>query len=216
MSATETLWGVGTWIDGDGARQPLEVSHGDIQRDTASASRTLTELGVTAGMRVLWCSMLSEAVQIWPFVLATMIAGAQLSCAEASEGEAARVAMFTRLIGYDAVIGVTAAILDGLEGLGHDLGDVFAGVAVLGAWPDAYGRLHAADMKPRHFALVGPAVALAREPGASALVDGDEWTINLVDGHVAVTANRERATPFAHTVTAVRARSIHDNEITLT
>jgi hypothetical protein len=215
MSATETLWGVGTWIERGGSRRALEVSTGEMQRDIASATRALRELGVTAGTRVLWCSMLSEAVQVWPLVLATMLSGAQLSCADATEGEAARVAMFTRLIDYYAVMGVSAAILDGLDALGRDFRDVFRRVSVVGARPDAYDRLLAAGLRPQHFALVGPAVAIAREPGGPAVVDDEEWAVELVDGYVAVTATQERAMQFARAVTDVRATSVRGTMITL-
>jgi hypothetical protein len=215
MSTTETLWGVGTWVERGGARRPLEVSPGEMQRDIASATRALRELGVTAGTRVLWCSMLSEAVQVWPLVLATMLSGAQLSCADATEGEAARVAMFTRLMDYHAVMGVNAAILEGLDTLGRDCHDVFGGVSVVGARPDAYDRVLAAGLRPQHFVLVGPAVAIAREPGGPAVVDGEEWAAELVEGYVAVTAKRERAMQFTRAVTDVGATSVHGTEITL-
>src|SRR5882724_10578632 len=125
MSATEMLWGVGTWVDRDGVRQPWVVSQTEIERAIGNASRVLGELGVGAGRRVLWCSMLSEAAHFWPFIVGTMLCGAQLSCADATQAEAPRVAMFCRLIEYHAVLGVTGAILDGLDELGFAYRDVF-------------------------------------------------------------------------------------------
>jgi hypothetical protein len=213
MSAAETLWGVGTWVDADGVRRPWEVSHSEIQRAMGNASGVLGELGIGAGQRVLWCSMLSEAAQFWPFIVGTMLSGAQLSCSDATEAEAPRVAMFCRLIEYRAALGITGAILDGLDELGLAYGDVFGAIDVLGARPDAYHRLEAAGLAPQHFALAGPAVAVAREPGGPALVDADEWSVDLVDGRAAVTGRAEHATRFERAATNVGATSASSNQI---
>jgi len=56
---------------------------------------------------VLWCSMLANAGQFWPYICGTVLAGGRLSCSDATKGEAVRVAMFLRLMPYDAVFGVT-------------------------------------------------------------------------------------------------------------
>ncbi len=144
------LWGVGVYEDGAGRRAPWRISHDEINRDIGVATRTLTELGV-AGEGVLWCSMLAEAGQFWPYVCGTVMAGGRLSCADATHGEAVRVAMFLRLMRYGAVFGVTGALLDGLDEMGRDYGDVFAGVRIVGAHPGAYERLRAAGRAPRCF-----------------------------------------------------------------
>ncbi|MDZ4828183.1 MAG: hypothetical protein SGJ13_17230 [Actinomycetota bacterium] len=198
-----TPWGVGSY-EGPGGREPWEISHEEIQRDMGTASKTLAELGVGPGQRVLFCSMLSEAGQFWPLIVGAMLSGAQLSCADATESEAVRVAMFTRLIEYRAVLGVTPAILDGLDALGHPYADVFAGIEVIGARPGAYERLRAAGLSPRRFVLCGPAVAIADAPDAPALVSASEWEIAGDGDRVVVTGRRERATTFERTHTAVR------------
>src|SRR6185503_12852203 len=127
-----------------------DVSHAEIERDMGSATARLEAVGVEPGRRVLWCSMLSEAAQFWPFIVATMLRGAQLSCADATRAEAPRVAMFTRQMTYYAVLGVNGALLDGLDELGRPYADVFGEVTVVGARPDAYGRLVAAGLRPTH------------------------------------------------------------------
>jgi hypothetical protein len=155
--------------------------------------------------------MLSEAGQFWPFIVGAMVSGAQLSCADATEGDAARVAMFTRLLRYRAVLGVTGAILDGLDALGHSYAEVFGDVQVVGARPNAYARLEGAGLSPHHFVLCGPAVALGLAPGAPARVDGAEWQLDVdaADGRVLVTNVRPRATQFVGTPTAVRATAAY-------
>ena len=199
---TEPLWAVGCYEDANG-RVAWEISHEEIQRDMGSASRALAALDVTRGDRVLFCSMLSESGQFWPYVVGAMLVGAQLSCADANEGDAVRVAMFTRLVDYDAVLGVTGAILDGLDALQRPYADVFGGIRVLGARPDAYERLVTAALTPHHFVLCGPAVAVGRAPAAPAVVDGDEWAIDAHAGRVVVTSLRTRATRFDRAPTGV-------------
>jgi hypothetical protein len=201
--STAALWGVGTRDDG-AARVPWEISHDEIQREMGAAPATLSALGVGPGERVLFCSMLSEAGQFWPLIVGAMLAGAQLSCADANEGEAVRVAMFTRLMPYRAVLGVTPALLDGLDEMGLAYADTFAGVAVIGARPGAYERLADAGCAPHHFVLCGPAVAIGRAPGGPAFVNEDEWELGLDGDRVVVTAKRPRATSFDRAPTGVR------------
>jgi hypothetical protein len=190
-----TLWGVGSYVDADGRRAPWRISHEEIGRDIGVATAVLSELGV-AGKGVLWCSMLSQAGQFWPYVCGTVMAGARLSCADATHGEATRVAMFLRLMSYDAVFGVTSEILDGLDEMQRPLGEVFAGVRIIGAEPGAYERLDAAGCTPTRFACCGPAVAIGREPGGPARVPPSEWRLDPIDRGVAVTARGPRAQAF--------------------
>jgi hypothetical protein len=184
------------------------VTDAAIQRAMGRATTVLGELGVGTGDRVLWTSMLSEAAHFWPFVVGTMLAGAQLSCADATSAEATRVAMFCGQIDYRAVMGVTGAILDGLDELGRAYADVFGDVAVLGARPDAYARLAAVGLRPHHVALVGPAFAVALEPGGPAFDDADEWQLDLIDGHVAVSSTHDGGTRFTRAATAAHATKV--------
>jgi hypothetical protein len=202
-------WGVGMY-EGELGREPWEISDAEMQRDMGSATRTLADLGIGAGDRVLFCSMLSEAGQFWPFVVGAMLSGAQLSCADATEGEAVRVAMFTRLVPYRAVLGVTGAILDGLDARDHSYVDAFGGIDIVGARPSAYGRLVDVGLTPYHFVLCGPAVAIGRAPDAPARVDDAEWQLDVDadESRVLVTNLRPRATQFVGTPTAVHGRNV--------
>lgn len=201
--SSEVLWAVGTYEDDRGRATPWEISHDEINRDIGVATAVLTDLGV-AGRRVLWCSMLSQAGQHWPYVCGTVLAGAKLSCADSTFGEALRVSMFLRLMDYDAVFGVTPALLDGLEASGRAPADVFAGVGILGAYPGAYERLDAAGLTAWRVARCGPAIAIGREPGGPAFVPAAEWELVDLDDRVGITALQPRATPFIRTPIAVR------------
>ena len=203
MQTSPALWGVGSYADEHGRRAPWRISHEEIGRDIGVAVDVLSGLDL-AGKRVLWCSMLSEAGQFWPYVCGTVMAGSRLSCADSTYGEAMRVSMFLRLMDYDAVFGVTDALLDGLEASGHPWAEVFAGVRLLGAYPGAYERLAAAGLAPVHFVLCGPAIAIAREPDGPAFVAGAEWELVAGNGHLAITSLKSRAQPFIRTPIAVR------------
>jgi hypothetical protein len=203
MTKAETLWAVGTYEDGRGVRTPWRISHQEIGRDVAAATALLGELGVD-GRRVLWCSMLSQAGQYWPYVCATVMAGARLSCADASYGEAARVSMFCRLMDYDAVFGVTEPLLDGLVAAGRTPAEVFADVRLVGAHPGAYERLGEAGLAPLRIVLCGPALAIAHEPDGPAFVATDEWELVNVGDGIGITNLRPRAQSFRRTPIAVR------------
>ncbi len=208
MSASSEMpWGIGSYVDGSGERVPWRITHEEIGRDIDGATKVLTELGV-AGKRVLWCSMLSQAGQFWPYVCGSYLAGARLSCADATAGEAARVGMFLRLMEYDAVFGVTDAILDGFDALGRRYEDVCAGVRIVGALPGAYERLRDAGLAPTRFVLCGPAVAIGRVPAGPALVTSDEWELAAEDGRICVTARRARGQAFVRTPTGVRGEIV--------
>jgi len=208
MTTAETLWAVGSYEDVRGVRTPWRISHEEIGRDIAAATALLAELGVN-GRRVLWCSMLSQAGQYWPYVCATVMAGARLSCADASYGEATRVSMFCRLMHYDAVFGVTEALLDGLDATGRTPADVFADVRLLGAHPGAYERLVQAGLAPVRVALCGPALAIAYEPDGPARVAADEWELVGVGDGIGITNLRPRAQSFRATPIAVRGTLVH-------
>jgi hypothetical protein len=198
------LWGVGRY---DGADGPVdwEISHDEIQRDIAGATRRLEDLGVGGGDRVLFCSCLAEAGSFWPFLVAAMVRGAQLSCADGTRADAMRVAMFTRDLEYRAVLGISTEVLDGLDDLGLDYAATLGSVPVIGARPGAYERLVDAELSPHRFVLVGPAVAVGTEPGGPAALDPDEWELATdADGRVTVTSMRPRATTFTATPTRVR------------
>jgi hypothetical protein len=207
------LWGVGQYTDGAGTRAAWEVGNDEMNRAIGAAPGVLTELGVGRGDRVLFASMLSEAAHFWPLIVGTMLAGAQLSCADATSGEAVRVRMFTRLIDYRCVLGVTADILDGLDELGTPYADVFGAIPVVAARPGAAARLAAAGLRPYDFVLAGPAVAVATEPGGPAWVDAGEWDLGTDAGHVTVTSKLPRATAFERVRTAVRGEVVDGHGI---
>jgi hypothetical protein len=209
--AAPVLWGIGCYDAPDG-RRPWRIGNDEIGRDIGSATRRLGALGVGAGNRVLFCSMLSEAGQFWPWIVATMLSGGQLSCADATHGDAVRVAVLLRHMTFDAVIGVNTGVLDGCDERGLAYDELFAGVGLVAARPGAYERLLARGVEATRFALCGPAVAFAAEPGAPAAVDADEWQLDERDGVVLVTNRAGRATNFDRTPVAAPVHVVDDGK----
>jgi hypothetical protein len=214
LQTDPALWGVGSYEDERGRRVAWRISHEESGRDIGVAVDVLTGLGL-AGKGVLWCSMLAEAGQFWPYVCGTVMAGSRLSCADSTYGEAMRVSMFLRLMDYEAVFGVTPDLLDGLEASDHDPVDVFAGVRLLGAHPGAYERLVAMRLAPVHFLLCGPAVAIGREPGGPAYVAEAEWELAADGDQILVSSLNSRAQPFIRTPIAVRGTIVHGGVLPL-
>jgi hypothetical protein len=204
-------WGVGCYDAPDG-RRPWRIGNDEIGRDIGYASRTLGELGFGPGGRVLFCSMLSEAGQFWPWIVATMVSGAQLSCADATHGDAVRVEVLLRHMTFDGVVGVNDALLDGCDERGVAYDELFASVRFVAARPGAYERLVVAGLPAARFALCGPAVAIAPAPDAPAAVDADEWRLDEHDGVVLVTNRAERATNFDRTPVGAPVHVVDDGK----
>lgn len=206
---TRPLWGIAQYEDGT-RRVPWPVSHAEIERAMGGAVSTLAGLGVTAGERVLWCTLLSEAAHFWPLLIGSMLGGAQFSLADATAPDALRVGMFVRQLEYRAVIGVNEAVLDGFDVLERSYRDVFGAVSIVGARPGAYERLTAVGLTPYWFVLCGPAVAMATLPGGPARVDPNEWALTELDGRIHVTSTQPRETAFDNTPTAIRGSLVDE------
>ncbi|HVX22793.1 MAG TPA: hypothetical protein VHB02_15700 [Acidimicrobiales bacterium] len=195
------LWGVGLY-DAD---VPYPVSQRDVDRDTAGASAALQRLGVAAGDHVLFVSRFAEAAQFWPFERAAVELGAVFSCADTGPGEAARVALFLRLLPMSLVAGVTPATLAGLRDLGLHPGEVLGAARLVLARPGAREELAAEGLSAGRIDLLGPAVAIGC--AADRLhVDGAEWVLAGDGGRVAVSARHDRAAAVAGHDTGVAGR----------
>lgn len=206
-TTTEALWAVGSFHVGDEVRT-YPVSKADHGRDIATTGKALKSLGVHDATRVLVLSMLSESAQYWPVQIGLLMSQAQFSLADASRFDAFRTEMFLRAMHYDVVVGLNADVLDGLDDLGHDYGEVFGSVSVVAARAGAYERLRSAGLSPRWWLHVGPTIAAECEALEGAHVDGDEWAVESDGGEVLLTARQSRATPIDRLATGVRAEIV--------
>jgi hypothetical protein len=195
-------WGIARFLVGD---EPVEwvVSQAEIGRDAQSAAAALQRIGFSSGDRMLVVSMLADAPHFWPFSLAGLMGGGQLSYADASPFDAYRTAMFLRTLRYRVVLALTDGVLDGLEQGGHDAVALLAGVPTVVARGRAADRLATMGVPAHRLELLGPAVALAPEAGAPPEVDPELWALDAVDGQVVVTSLTERAQAFVRQPTGV-------------
>ena len=154
---------------------------------------------------MLITSLLSEAPHFWPLTLGVLMNGAQLSSADATPYDAYRTAMFLRTLHYDVALGVSDAVIDGLDQMGVDLARAFGEVGVVVARGGAYERLEQAGLQPVRMILLGPATAIARTPGGPAEVDPELWDVEAFAGEIVVTSLTERRQPFVRQPTGVTA-----------
>jgi len=198
------LWGIGTFATPDGA-VAFPVSAADHEADTAAAGRALDAMGVGAGDRVLVVGLVSECAHLVPFHEALRARGAILSGSDATPFDAARTAKLVGQLGVRAVLGVNAAVLDGLVGDGVDPAVALGPVPLVAARPDAVARLRAAGLAPLVWAHAGPAVAVECAPGAGAHVDEQQWEVDVDDGEVVVGVRGTRALEGGPFRTGIRA-----------
>ena len=186
------LWGISQVATAAGP-QSCPLSFADFAADVASARASLATLGVTAGSSVLYTSLMSEAALYTPFFDATWELRAVVSCADATAPDAYRVPLLTAALPrVAAVLGINAAILEGLAAAGVDLAATLASVPVVGARPDALAGLIGAGVPALLWAQVGPMLAVECPARAGAHVPA-AWSAAADDGGVVVRARSPRA-----------------------
>jgi hypothetical protein len=162
-----------------------------------------------AGTNMLVTALFDEGAQLMGAERAIMDYNMVAVSADSSLFDARRVESIVRRFPLVGAIGITAATLDGLAGLGHDPEKLFQGMAVW-ARPGAYERLAG---KPgievyRWFEL-GPAVAIECQARQGAHVDRFEWRIESLGGEVVLSNRLERSVGFDHYRTGCRGEVAH-------
>jgi hypothetical protein len=181
------VWGVGRVVVA-GEMVPWPVSAADIEAETRSQTASLRRLGVREGDVVVICSKLSEAIHAFPLESAANALGARYSSTDATEFDAFRTAAMIEQVSPRVVIGVNREVVAGLRGLGRDIHDVFAPVAVVATVDDeAHAALAAAGLAPRQWVKLGPTSAFECEARAGAHFDGSRWRVDADgDGRLAI------------------------------
>lgn len=202
------VWGVGrVHVGGEGMRW-WPVSPADVEDEAQSQAEALRSLGAGPGSVVLLTSMLSEAVHVAPLERAAELVGARYSSADASVGDAFRTGAMVRLLSPVAVVGVRAAVLQGLAERGDDPAAVLAAVPVVAtADEEAHAALTAAGLAPRRWLKVGPTSAFECERRDGAHLDGERWRAEIVPatGEVLLTSLVPRLTPCERLPTGLLA-----------
>ncbi|HZR15451.1 MAG TPA: hypothetical protein VFC33_19605 [Acidimicrobiia bacterium] len=210
MSATTRMpppdvWGVGRVVVG-GEALPWPVSAADVEDETTSQSRALARLGVREGDVVVLCSLLSQAIHVFPLEQAVNALGARYSSTDATEFDAFRTAAMIRQVEPRAVIGVNGAVVSGLRELGRELRDVFASVpVVVAADADAWRALRDAGLAPFRWRMLGPTSVFECEVRDGLHVDATRWRVERGDaGALLLTSLTPRLTACDRFVTGVR------------
>lgn len=196
--AMETLWGIAAFGQGE----LLPLSHDDIQADTAAAARALQALGTGAETGVVLVSTFPEMGFFWPFHAACIESGRLLTTVDATTFDAGRLEVLLRRFPADLVIGVNAAVLEGLRMFGFDVATVFRPARLTVARYDALELLASAGVPAVPWIELGPALGIGCREGA-VHVDSEEWAVESVNGEFRVSSRRPRALPVQDFVTGV-------------
>jgi hypothetical protein len=203
------VWGVGRVVVG-GESVPWPVSAADVEDETASQSRALARLGVRERDVVVLCSLLSQAIHVFPLEQAVNALGARYSSTDATEFDAFRTAAMIHQVEPRAVIGVNGAVLSGLRELGRDVRDVFAPVPVVVTTDaDAWRALRDAGLAPLRWRLLGPTSVFECEVRDGLHVDATRWRVERGDGRgLLLTSLVPRLTGCDRFVTGLRGEVV--------
>lgn len=185
---------------------PYPLSRRDVERDTAWALTVYGWLGLEPGRTVHLIGDGADEISWWPFENAAMRLRVPWIQAEASRFDANRTDMILRRFRLQAVIGLSAPVLDTLLELGRDLRALLSPLRAIVARPEAVATLHAHGFSPWRLVQIGPVLAFEPPQGGGARYDDSEWRIEAIDGELALTSINARASPFARLRTGVRGR----------
>jgi hypothetical protein len=193
---------------------PWPVSGADIDDEAEAMTPRLAGLGVGDGRLVLLVSLLSQAIHVVPFEQAAGRLGARYSSADATPFDAFRTVSLVRQLRPVAVAGLDVRVCDGIEGLGHELGTVFAGVGAVAATDaDTARRLAAAGLPTARWLRLGPTSAMSAPGGETLVYDADRWTVNDRGGELWLTNRVPRLTGCDRFRTGVRGRVVEPGRL---
>lgn len=204
-SAPEAPWivGVGHFACGT---LPYPLSRRDVERDTAWALQIYERLGLEAGRTIHLIGDGADEISWWPFENAAMRRRIPWIQAESGAFDANRTDMVIRRFRLQAVLGLSAPVLDALLQLGRDPREFFGGLRAVVATPAAVATLARHGVAAWKLVQLGPVFAFEPPQGGGAFYDGSEWRVDEIDGELALSAVNARAAPFAHLRTGVRGR----------
>jgi hypothetical protein len=209
------VWGVGR-VTVDDAVVPWPVSAADIDDEAASLAPRLAALGLGDGGLVLLVSLLSQAIHVVPFEQAAGRLGARYSSADATPFDAFRTVALTQQLAPAVVLGIDTRVCDGIDGLGRELGEVFASVgAVVAADADAATRLTAAGLSVARWLRLGPTSAVSTPTDPALVYDDTRWRVEEDAGNLVLTNLVPRLTACDRFRTGVRGRVVAPGRLAL-
>jgi hypothetical protein len=196
------VWGIGCVTTGAG-RVSWAVTNAEVDAEVDACAEHLRSLGVGSDDLVLLVSRLSEAIHVAPLERAAAAVGALYSSADATEGDAFRVAALARQLRPVAVLGINGVVV----GVLTSPDDAFDGAPVVAVTDvAAYRALSMAGLEPRWWLQLGPTNAFECGERAGAHIDHERWRVRRDDaGIVRLTAIGDRLTPCVDLDTALAA-----------
>jgi hypothetical protein len=177
----------------DGA-QPVTVSLRDIEADTAWARRVFERMGLVPGQPAHLIGAGHDNALLWPYENALLQMGVPFGVAEPVAIDAPRSDMFLRRFRMQAVIGLSAELVQALIDLRRDLRDLL-GPSTLVALPEAAALLRDAGLAPWTLLPLGPAWGFEPPDRSGAAFDGSQWRVESIDGQLCISSVAARATP---------------------
>jgi hypothetical protein len=207
------VWGVGR-VDTAGRVTPWAVSQHDIDDEAAALAPRLAALGLGDGGLILIVSLLSQAIHVVPLEQAAGLLGARYSSADATPFDAFRTVSLVRQLRPAVVLGIDRQVCDGIEELGRDLGEVFAGVgAVVAADPHAARRLQDHGIDAGRWIRLGPTSVIAGGGDDGFGYNAARWQIEERDGELLITSVAAQLTPCDQLATGCRGRVLEPGRI---
>ena len=188
----------------EGTAKFLPVSRTEMARAAAAYQKLLSTFDVEPGRFLLVVSTLEDGALFAPLEMAATELALKLANADASIFEASRIEAIIRHFDVAIVAGVTTEVLDGLQEIGHDPRQLFAG-KVIWARGEAYVRLNdIPGARIRRWLDLGPAAALGCVEQRGAHVDSAEWDMAEQDGRIFLSNRLPRLLAFSDFDTGVQ------------
>lgn len=193
------LWAIGCAETADG---PVDypISWTDSAGDEVWANALLDAAGVRKGDLAFFSYIYSRSGHTWPLLRAGFERGLRMATGMPTQWDAYRLEMYCRLFSVNFIFGLMPESLDGLEGSGHKLAEVFAKVNRIIASGPAWQRLRDAGLAPWKLHWLGPIIAVDFCDGGGARFDHQQWQIESDAGQLRISNKRPRAASFQRTL----------------
>lgn len=197
-------WAIGRVDLADGVAVDQPLSWADIDHDIAFAGRILDLMGVKSGDLCFYSFLYGQSAQFWPFMKATYDRGGHMGSGMPTAWDAYRLETYLRLFKMKLHFGASSALLDGLEGAGHDIAKVFSSAETVVAFPGAWERLTAKGLKPWRVFWLGPTLAVDLCDGGGGRFDTSQWALESEGGDILITSAPSRLGQFQRARTGAR------------